>query len=316
MRSTGDAVWVRRSADDGATWAGWAAAGVTTTNAPSAASSAAGRVDLVTRSASGSVVHSWFQGGAAARVDRPRRAASSPSTPPRSATARSTSSRCGRAARACASTGTGRTWGGWVSIGGDFTSGLSASADPAPRGDRRQRPRHQRRDLRAGVHRDRAPPRGGSGGADGLSSWSDRALGDTWPGVARLAVGAASDRRVVVQRGSMVVGHDGGLDLVGRPRLAPGRQLPDGRARRRRRAVGHRRRPHQLRQPLASAGWCAEPGLAAESGPPAAAIHVVDLTSAIRSPSVRMDAGRALADDVGTRPPDGLRRPPRGPFRP
>ena len=40
---------------------------------------------------------------------------------------------------------------------------------------------------------------------DGLSSWSDRALGDTWPGRARLAVGAASDGRAVVQRGSLVV---------------------------------------------------------------------------------------------------------------
>ena len=52
-------------------------------------------------------------------------------------------------------------------------------------------------------------PTGTSGGwagrTDGLSGWSDRALGDTWPGMARLAVGSASDGRAVVQRGSLVV---------------------------------------------------------------------------------------------------------------
>jgi hypothetical protein len=77
--------------------------------------------------------------------------------------------------------------------------------------------------------------------------------------------------------------------------------------------VDHRRRPVELRQPLAR-------GRRPLSGVglvhPPGTIHVVDLTSAIRSPSVRMDAGRAPADDVGTRPPDGLRRPPHGQLSP
>ncbi|MGL4177417.1 MAG: PQQ-dependent sugar dehydrogenase, partial [Dermatophilaceae bacterium] len=63
VRSTGDQVYLRRSTDDGRSWAGWAAAGVTSTATPSATSSSSGRVDLLTRSASGSVVQSWLRGG-------------------------------------------------------------------------------------------------------------------------------------------------------------------------------------------------------------------------------------------------------------
>ena len=46
-----------------ASWAGYTSADITSTNAPSAASSAPGRVDLVTRRSSGAVVQSWFRGG-------------------------------------------------------------------------------------------------------------------------------------------------------------------------------------------------------------------------------------------------------------
>ncbi len=130
VRSTGDQVRMRRSADDGTSWAASTSAGVTSTNAPSATSSAAGRVDLVTRAASGAVVHSWYRDGT--RLG-------------------STNLGGNVVAQHAVSLGDGtidvfavsppgvayrqhwdtRRWSGWVAVGGKFTSGLSASADPA-----------------------------------------------------------------------------------------------------------------------------------------------------------------------------------------
>ena len=220
MRSTGDRVYVRRSADDGASWAGWTSAGVTSTNAPSAASSAAGRVDLVTRLASGAVVQSWYRGGVRDSGRPTSVATSSRSTPSRWATAPSTSSPSRRAAWRSASTGTGSAGAaGWPSVA------------CSPPGCRRRPTRPRRRSSSAAAAptapptsasspRPRPPGRGAPR-ADGLSGWSDRALGDTWPGVARLAVGAASDGRAVVQRGSLVVATTAvwtsAGDLVSRP---------------------------------------------------------------------------------------------------
>jgi glucose/arabinose dehydrogenase len=219
VRSTRDEVWMRRSTTDGASWAGWTGAGVHSTDAPSAASSAAGRIDLVTRSATGSVVHSWFTGG----------------------TRRGSTDLGGRlVAQHAASLGdgtldvfavrpsgegvrkhwNGSQWGAWVTIGGAFTSGLSASADPARAvivvSGRGTNGATYEREFSAAAATTGWVRRG-----DGLSSWSGRALGDTWPGVARLAVGRASDRRAVVQRGSMVVATTAAWtssgDLVSRP---------------------------------------------------------------------------------------------------
>ena len=154
VRSTRDEVWMRRSTTDGASWAGWTGAGVHSTDAPSAASSAAGRVDLVTRSATGSVVHSWFTGG----------------------TRRGSTDLGGRlVAQHAASLGDGtldvfavrpsgegvrKHWNGsqWGGVGDHrrcLHLGVVGLGRPGPRGDRRERPRHQRRDLRAGVLGDR-----------------------------------------------------------------------------------------------------------------------------------------------------------------
>jgi hypothetical protein len=202
VRSTGDRVSVRRSGDDGAAWSGWAGAGVTSTNAPSAASSAAGRVDLVTRSASGGVVQSWYRGGA--RLG-------------------STNLGGNVVAQHAASLGDGtldvfavspqgvalrqhwdrQRWSGWVAVGGLFTSGLSASADPS-----RGLVTVTGRGTDGGTYERQFTATAASGTwtrrADGLSGWSDRALGDGWTGLTRIAVGAASDGRVVVQRGAFV----------------------------------------------------------------------------------------------------------------
>ena len=219
VRSTGDAVQLRRSTNDGASWAGWAAAGVTSSNAPSAASSATGRVDLVTRSASGSVVHSWFQGGTRlGSTDLGGRLVAQHAASLGNGTLDVFAVRpSGEGVR---KHWNGARWGGWVSIGGVFTSGLSASADPA-RGVIVVSGRGANGATYEKEFTATAATTGWIRRSDGLSSWSDRALGDTWPGVARLAVGSASDHRAVVQRGSMVVATTASWtssgDLVSRP---------------------------------------------------------------------------------------------------
>ena len=202
VRSTGDRVSVRRSADDGTTWGGWVGAGVSSTNAPSATSSAAGRVDLLTRSATGSVVHTWYQAG--------RRVGST--NLGGTVVAQHAASLGNGTLDVFAVTPSGvgsrnhfdgRSWSGWRGIGGSFTSGLSASADPG-----RARINVTGRGPDGATTERQFTPTGAvatwARRTDGLSAWGDRALGDGWPGVTRIAVGAASDGRVVVQRGSFV----------------------------------------------------------------------------------------------------------------
>ena len=91
--------------NDGTSWAGYTSAGITSTNAPSAASSAPGRVDLVTRRSSGAVVQTWFRGGRRLGLDPARRSSSSRSTPSPWATAPSTCSPWRRPASGSAALG-------------------------------------------------------------------------------------------------------------------------------------------------------------------------------------------------------------------
>lgn len=203
IRTTGDAVVLRRSTDDGATFADWSPAGVTSTNAPSAASSARGRYDLVTRSASGGVVQTYFRG--ATRLG-------------------STDLGGTVVAQHAVSLGDGtldvfavapngvayrqhwdRTrWSGWRSVGGEFTSGLSASADPSTglvvvSGRGTNGATYERTFSRT------AATTSWQRRADGLSQWSDRAVADTWPGYSRLSVGTGPDGAAVVGRGSLTI---------------------------------------------------------------------------------------------------------------
>ncbi len=130
VRSTADHVSLRRSANDGSTWGGYAPAGVNTTNAPSATSSATGRVDLVTRLASGAVVHSWYRGGprlGSTNLGGIVVAQHAVSLGDGTLDVFAVSPR-GVAHR---QHWNGQRWSGWVSLGGQFTSGQSASADPA-----------------------------------------------------------------------------------------------------------------------------------------------------------------------------------------
>ncbi len=91
-----------------------------------------------------------------------------------------------------------------MSVGGQFTSGLSASADPA-----RKLIVVSGRSTDGATYERTFTPTAALGTwarkADGMSAWSDLALGDTWPGDARLSVAAASDGRAVVQRGTLAV---------------------------------------------------------------------------------------------------------------
>ncbi len=132
VRSTGDRVYFRRSTDDGSTWSPWTYAGVSSTDAPSAAASASGRVDLFTRDSSRQVVHTWFVGGV-----RQGSAVLGGIV-----IAQHGSSVGDGTLDVWAVSPTGRgfrnhfdrvRWSGWRQIGGIFTSGLSAAADQSTR---------------------------------------------------------------------------------------------------------------------------------------------------------------------------------------
>jgi glucose/arabinose dehydrogenase len=204
IRGTNDAVSFKRSTDDGASWGSWGSAGVTSTDAPSATSSRSGRVDLFTRNGSRQLVHTWFQDGIrkgsvnlGGTVVAQHGASLGNGT---------------MDVFAVATTGSawrkhfdGTSWSGWISAGGVFTSGLSASANPASggllvtgrgtNGATYERTFYPTTATSSWVRR-----------GDNLAAWSDRALGDAWPGRALVAVGNGVDRRAVVQRGSVLLG--------------------------------------------------------------------------------------------------------------
>ena len=64
VRTTGNRVEYKRSTDDGANWpSGWTDTRLTSTSAPCVASSATGRVDIVTRNSNRTVTHTWLVNG-------------------------------------------------------------------------------------------------------------------------------------------------------------------------------------------------------------------------------------------------------------
>ena len=204
IRGTNDAVSFKRSTNDGASWGSWISAGVTSTDAPSATSSRSGRVDLFTRNSARQLVHTWYQDGirkGSANLGGTVVAQHGASL--------------GNGTMdvfAVATTGSawrkhfdGTRWSGWISAGGVFTSGLSASANPASRGilvtGRGTNGATYERTFYPTTATSSWVQRG-----DNLAAWSDRALGDAWPGRAFVAVGNGVDGRAVVQRGSLLVG--------------------------------------------------------------------------------------------------------------
>ncbi|WP_082622888.1 PQQ-dependent sugar dehydrogenase [Terrabacter sp. Root85] len=204
IRGTNDAVSFKRSTNDGASWGSWISAGVTSTDAPSATSSRSGRVDLFTRNSARQLVHTWYQDGirkGSANLGGTVVAQHGASL--------------GNGTMdvfAVATTGSawrkhfdGTRWKGWISAGGVFTSGLSASANPASGGNlvtgRGTNGATYERTFYPTTATSSWVQRG-----DNLAAWSDRALGDAWPGRALVAVGNGVDGRAVVQRGSLLVG--------------------------------------------------------------------------------------------------------------
>ena len=204
IRGTNDAVSFKRSTSDGASWGSWISAGVTSTDAPSATSSRSGRVDLFTRNSARQLVHTWYQDGirkGSANLGGTVVAQHGASL--------------GNGTMdvfAVATTGSawrkhfdGTRWSGWISAGGVFTSGLSASANPASGGilvtGRGTNGATYERTFYPTTATSSWVQRG-----DNLAAWSDRALGDAWPGRALVAVGNGVDGRAVVQRGSLLVG--------------------------------------------------------------------------------------------------------------
>jgi hypothetical protein len=204
IRGNNDAVWFKRSTDDGASWGSWISGGVTSTDAPSAASSRPGRVDLFTRNSARQVVHTWYQDGIrkgsanlGGTIVAQHGASLGNGTMDVFAVA--------PAGSAWRKHFDGTRWSGWVAVGGVFTSRLSASANPASRGILVT----GRGTNGATYERTFYPTTATSGWlrrGDNLATWSDRALGDAWPGQALMAVGTGVDGRAVVQRGSLLIG--------------------------------------------------------------------------------------------------------------
>jgi hypothetical protein len=204
VRSTGDAVYYRRSTDNGATWRPWTSAGVTSTDAPTVTASRAGRIDLFTRDAGRGVRHTWFVGGA-----------------------RSGSAAVGGTviAQHASSVGDGtidvwgvwpsgngyrrhfdgRAWSAWTFTGGRFTSGLSATTS-----SRTRMTVLTGRGTDAFTYERTFTPTGSSGSwlkrNDGMSVWSSRALADLVDGQPRTAVALGPDGSLAVQRGGLVMG--------------------------------------------------------------------------------------------------------------
>ncbi|GAA5021475.1 hypothetical protein GCM10023258_10880 [Terrabacter aeriphilus] len=204
VRSTGDTVRFRRSTNDGATWGAWASAGVTSTDAPTATSSRPGRVDLFTRTASRQLVHTWFVNGV-----RQGSVAIGGSVIAQHAASLGDGT---IDVFGIAVTGSawrkhfdGRRWSGWKPMGGVFTSGLSASANPVGRGIL-VTGRGTNGATYERVFYPTTATKGWVRRLDSLSIWSDRALGDAWPGRPLLAAGVGVDGHAVVQRGSILIG--------------------------------------------------------------------------------------------------------------
>jgi len=204
-RGVDNVIRFTRSTNDGSTWAPWVNTSVASTDAPSAASSRAGRVDLMTRNGSGQVVHTWFVGGV-------RKG----STNLGGGVLSQHASSLGDGTLdvfAVAPGGSGwrrhfdgRVWRAWLPAGGVFTSALSASASPSSKVTT-----VSGRGTNGATYEAPFTPNSTSLGtwtqrSDALSLFSARALGDAFPGRAPVAVGVGIDGRLVVQRGSILIG--------------------------------------------------------------------------------------------------------------
>jgi len=217
VRSTGDRVYVKTSTDDGVTWGGWSYTGVTSLSAPAAASSARGRIDLLTRSASG-LVHTWFENGV--RQSQTPIAAAVTSAPTVSSLGDGSLDVFVRSTRDAVYRKqyvNGR-WSAWRPMGGVATSAVGAGADLTTRTTRIT----VRGTNGRAYERTLSPTDDGSGwvGNPDVRLWSARALSDTATGVRRVGVSSGADDSAVVDRDALVqgivAGYDSAPDVVSR----------------------------------------------------------------------------------------------------
>jgi glucose/arabinose dehydrogenase len=219
IRTTDDRVSYKRSTNDGISWpSGWTDTGLKSTGAPSAASSAAGRVDLVTRKADRTVTYTWL-------VDGVRRGQTNlgglVTTATISSVGNGTLDVFGLSPKGGAfrKRFNGSGWSAWQRLnGGPFTSAIGASAQPSTKQTlitaRSQAGRTYQRTL--------TPTSNGSSWVltAGLL-WSGRALGDRYPNRPLIGMSRTYDGMARWQRGSMITVLDQPIysdpDVVTRP---------------------------------------------------------------------------------------------------
>lgn len=217
VRSTKNTIHSKRSTDDGRTWSSaWSYAGVTSLTAPSVASSASGRVDLVTQTTKG-VIHTWYVNGA-----------KKGQTVLGGTVTNSSISSLGDGTLDLWALGTngkayrkhfdGRTWSSWQNLGGAFTSTIGASANLSTKATL-----ITARGTKGEVYeRNLTPTANGSDWTKRSGAlWSGRALGDTGTGVGLIGVSSGSDQNAVVDRGALVLGvralYNSDPDVITRP---------------------------------------------------------------------------------------------------
>ena len=206
IRTTENRVKYKRSTDDGGTWPpGWTDTRLTSTSAPSVASSAPGRVDIVTRNANKSITHTWLVNGV-------REGQTNLGAIATNATISSLGNGTldvfalrtdGKAFRKRYN---GTTWSGWQELSGPrFTSRLGASAQPST-GSTLITARGT-----GGVVYERNLSRTGNGSGwtrVGGTLWSGRALGDRYPSQPLIGMSRSYDGQAVLRRGVLVMALD------------------------------------------------------------------------------------------------------------
>ena len=203
-RSPAGNVHYRLSNNDAVSWAGWTQAGVTSTSAPAVASSAAGRIDLITRSASGSAVHTWFVNGVrAGQTDLGGSITAAPAVVSEGNGILDVFVRGSSPYGAARNRYANGSWSGWQQLGGVFTSALGASIDRSTgiitvtgRGANGS----------AFNRTVTATSNGDAWRSTGITLWSARALADTDSKVGLVGVSSGSDSNAVVDRGPLVMG--------------------------------------------------------------------------------------------------------------
>ena len=198
IRTTDNRVEYKRSTNDGGTWpSGWTDTRLTSTAAPSVASSATGRVDIVTRNANNSITHTWL-------VDGVPKGQTNLGGVAINATVSSLGNGTldvfalrtdGKAFRKRYN---GTTWSGWQELAGPrFMSRLGASAQP-PTGSTLVTARGT-----GGVVYERNLSRTCNGAGwtrVGVTLWSGRALGDRYPSQPLIGMSRSYDGQAVLRR--------------------------------------------------------------------------------------------------------------------